>query len=1143
MQKLLPNPIPLPRRVKAIVTLLLLLCLWAPVSAKNISLSLKHVTVEQAVEYLHRNYDYSFIMNTDQVDITRIVTVVAKNASLESVLDQIFQGQSVEYRINGSTVSVIAKPQGRPASSRNREQVSMPPLEGHVTGDNDEPLVGATVIERGTTNGTTTDVDGNFRLRTTTESPVLVVSFMGYDDLVVSIAPGQSFVEAILRSVALAMNEVVVVGYGSMARRDITSAIGSFKPKEGDQRPVLGVDQLLQGHIAGVNISSSSGVPGATSRVSIRGIGSLNAGNEPLYVVDGIPLNSSTGDTGAWIGDSMSGLMNINPSDVESVEVLKDAASAAIYGSRATNGVIIITTKKGRKGEAQVSIDGSVSFSNLTRVNKLRIADSDLFFEVLNESIDNYNLQTGSAVERYTNPMPGVAYHNWFDDILRTAVSYNGSASISGGSDRMTYYVSGNVKHTEGVVINNGVNQYYLKSNLMGQIKPWLSFGINTQLSYTHNNRVPTGYVGANPIKACVEQYPWHEPYLPNGEWATSSNILINGNPLQNILEEDVYVNTGRAISSFHLQFDITEGLNFKTMLGEDFQSLEEHVYYTSKQNYALPSEENPTGGQLIDSRRSRLTLLWENTLSYKHGFDCGINLDAVLGHSVQTYTSTTASQTGMGFPSASFDVNSVASSFKDVSTAQSSYALQSFFGRVNLNYRNRYVMTLTLRADGSSKFAPGNRYGYFPSASIGWNMNEESWWNAPQTSFKVRASWGATGNQEGIGAYAYQALATGGINYNGQSGLGLTTAGNRDLQWEKALQYNLGVDLAFFKGALTMTADVFLKDTKNLLYNKPQMATTGYTSYMCNIGSMRNKGLELTIGGNAGRGAFRWHGDFNISFIRNKLTKLLDDNQIIVVGNGMHALKVGEEIGAFYMIKQKGIYQYDEDVPQYLYENEKVRAGDCIYDDVDNNGIIDSDDRQFVGSPNPKFLGGFNNTFSYKNFELGVFFTYSYGNMLYEMCTGSLRLGNGTYPVMESEALSRWTGPGTSNTTPRAIYGFSWNSTKFVNTRFLHDASYLRCRSVTLGYTFPKKVLQKIGLSSLRLYCQVDNLFVLTPWPYLDPEVSRSARRPRRWATTGSIPRSREPSHWVSTLNSNDHEKIHPYIPRFCAGECGAVV
>lgn len=1091
MRKLLLHPFP-PRGVKIVVAFLVLLCCVLPLSAKNISMSMKNVTVKKAIEYLQRSYDYSLVLKTDEVDITRIVTVQAKDAPIETVLDQIFQGQSVEYRISGARISIVPRPRQAPAAPAPPARKTPTQLEGRVVGEDSRPLVGATVIEQGTTNGTTTDIRGEFRLKTLSNNPVLVVSFVGYENTNVPVSTGQTSVTVTMKSAALAMNEVVVVGYGSMARRNVTSAIGSFKPRESDQRAVLSVDQLLQGHISGVNISSASGVPGAVSRVSIRGIGSLNAGNEPLYVIDGIPINSTSGDTGAWVGDSMSGLVSINPSDVESIEVLKDAASAAIYGSRATNGVIIITTKKGKKGAPQVSLDGSVSFSNLMRTKNLEMADSDLFIEVLNEAIDNYNLQTGNAVERYTNPMPGKAKHDWLDDILRTAVSYNGSASISGGSDRMTYYVSGNFKHSEGVVLKNNLNQYNLKVNLTGDIKPWLSFGLNSQLSYSHNKRIPTGYVGVNPIKAAVEQFPWDEPYLPGGGWATSSNVLVNRNPLQNIMEEDVYVDTYRAISSLFLQFNIAKGLTFKTSLGEDFQYLEEHIYYTSQHDYALATEANKTGGQLIDSRKGRLSLLWENTLSYTHGFDCGIHFDAVLGHSVQTDTSSISSQTGLGFPSSSFDVNSVASSFKDISTSKSTYALQSYFGRVNLNYKDRYVMTVTLRADGSSKFAPGNRYGYFPSASLGWNMHEEAWWSAPKTLIKIRASWGATGNQGGIGTYAYQALATGGLNYNGQNGLGLTTAGNRDLQWEKAVQYDLGVDLAFFSGALTLTADVFKKDTKNLLYNKPQMATSGYTNYMCNIGSMSNKGLELTVGVNAGKNGFRWHGDLNVSFIRNKLTKLLDDNEIITTSS-MHALKVGEEVGAFYMIKFKGIYQSDDEVPRYLYENEGVRAGDCIYENVDGTEKIDADDKQFVGSPNPKFSGGFNNTFSYKGVDLGIFFTYSYGNMLYELWNGGLRMGNGTYPLMKSACQERWTGPGTTNSTPRAIYGYTWNSTKFVNTRYLHDASYLRCRSLTLGYTFPKRLLQKTGINSLRIYFQADNLFVITEWPYLDPEVTVS--------------------------------------------------
>lgn len=451
------------------------------------------------------------------------------------------------------------------------------------------------------------------------------------------------------------------------------------------------------------------------------------------------------------------------------------------------------------------------------------------------------------------------------------------------------------------------------------------------QLSYTKNNRVSSGYSGYNVIKAAVEQYPWDEPFLPNGDWATSKNVLVNNNALQAIKESDVWLKTYRALSNANLTFHIIPGLDFKTSLGEDFSALEEHVYYTAKHPGGYPSKDNPQGGSLTDSRKFRSSVIWENTLSYGKKFNFGLGLNVVLGHSAQVDENSMALQRGIGFPSSSFDVNSVAAEISKANSSRTAYALQSFFGRVNLNYKDRYVGTLTMRADGSSKFASENRYGYFPSASLGWNADKESWWHADGITMKLRASIGATGNQGNIGPYAYQALASGGVNYNNTNGLGLSTPGNRDLKWETTVQQDLGIDMSFFKGALSFTADVFNKDTRDLLYSKPTMITTGYSSYTCNIGSMNNKGLELTIAGNAGKKDFRWRGDFNISFVRNKLTKLLDDSDIIMP-DSFHALQVGKEVGSFYMVKMLGIYQHDEDVPEYLYENEGVRAGDGSY-------------------------------------------------------------------------------------------------------------------------------------------------------------------------------------------------------------------
>lgn len=937
------------------------------------------------------------------------------------------------------------------------------------------------------------DLDGHFEIKVSSASSQLTFSFFGYEDVVL-VADTKADMEVRMTPQTMSLDETVVVGYGSMTRRDITSSIGSFKPKPSERRDVMSVDQMLQGRIAGVNISTSSGVPGSESRVNIRGAGSLNAGNEPLYVVDGVPITSTTGDMGLYsAGETMTGMATINPADIESVEVLKDAASAAIYGSRATNGVIIITTKSGRKGEAKVGVDASYSLGWEPRTERLSIATSDSFIEMLNDAIDSYNLQFGQNVERVVNPKPGAPKHDWLKDVLRIAQSRNISLSVSGGNDNVNYYVSAGVKHQEGVVIDNNLEQYNLKANVSGKAKKWLSYGFNSTMSYTHNVRVGSGYSGDNAIKAATEEYPWDTPTLHNGEWSShQTGTLVNNNPVALIKESDIWLDTWRAILSAWLTFHIIKDLDFQTRFGGDIQSVEEHVYYSNKFPRAIPSEDNPMGGRLTDGRKFRTTMMWDNTLTYSYAFSSGFNIGAMLGHSVEIDRNSMASQQGLSFPASGFDVNSAAAYFQNVTSSRTCYTLQSFFGRVNLNYKNRYVSTLTLRTDGSSRFAPKHRWGWFPSASIGWNVNEEPFWKNKDITFKVRASFGMTGNVADIGPYAWQALATGGFNYNGQNGIGLSSLGNEDLTWEKASQTDVGIDLSFWKGALSIGLDLFNKDTDNLLYNKPTMATSGYTSNLLNIGAMNNKGIELSIAGNAGRGDFRWHGDFNISFIKNRLTRLLDNDEIITTSS-FHALKVGQSIGSFYMIKALGIYQHDEEVPQYLYENENVRAGDVIYEDYNGDGKIDENDRQFVGSSSPLFSGGFNNTFTWKNLELSIFLTYSYGQKIYEYWTGGLRLGNGFWPALQSAVDSRWTGPGTSNSTPRAIYGHTWNSTRFVNTRFLHDASYLRLRSMVLSYNLPHNLLKKIHLDSLRIYLQADNLFVLTRWPYLDPEVSVS--------------------------------------------------
>ena len=460
-----------------------------------------------------------------------------------------------------------------------------------------------------------------------------------------------------------------------------------------------------------------------------------------------------------------------------------------------------------------------------------------------------------------------------------------------------------------------------------------------------------------------------------------------------------------------------------------------------------------------------------------------------MLGHSFQKMSTRTSSIDGRGFPSPVFDTVGTASEIYDASGGLSEFAMESYFGRVNLSYLDRYILNMTMRTDGSSRFAPSDRYGYFPSVSLGWNVSKEPFWKFDRTDLKFRLSYGKTGNQDGIGNYAWQPLMSGGINYGNNSGMAVTSMGNNTLTWEPAGQYDFGFDLGFWNGKLNMIADVYLKNTNNLLYSMPLHGTSGFTSVTSNIGSMRNYGVEFSINGHMNLGKVNWTSSFNISHNKNKLTKLLGDDLLPIGAN--RALKVGEELGAFYLFKMDGIYQYDGEVPQPLYDL-GVRAGDVKYHDVDNNGIINDSDRQLVGSSNPDFFGGWNNTFKYKGFQLDVFFTYMYGNDVYaEWAVTATRPGY-RMAITEDAAKNRWTAPGSSNKYPRAVNTLCGHNSKN-STRFLEDGSFIRLRSLTFSYTFPQVMLQKIRMKGLRLYVQGDNLLLFSKYSGWDPEVSKN--------------------------------------------------
>lgn len=1085
-----------PQNLKSIIMRAKLTCIFLLIAflqisfasnAQNITLSKNNISLAQLFIEIKKQSGYDFVYRQDLLNKGRRINIDVRNKPVKDVLDASFRDQPFGYSIESNTVIVF------PKEERKTVDIALATvqqeLRGRVTNETGEALSGATVRNMTSGQSVTSDASGNFVVGQVQDNTVLQVSFVGYEPAEITLGDRRT-ITVVLKSQQSALDEVVVVGYGTQRRELVTSAIGSFKPTELNARPVLGPDQMLQGRIPGVVVSTASGIPGSKNRVSIRGIGSLSASNEPLYVIDGVPVTPSDADLGNF-GQSMNALAELNPNDIESIDVLKDAAAASIYGSRATNGVIIITTKTGSKGKSTVSMNAYTGVQNLTRLDRLKMADPDLYVEVVNEGIDNYNIQNGFSmgdgrfVSHIANPYPNRPATDWLDMLTRTAVASNLNVAISGGGDKSQYYVSGGYLDQEGVFLDNRFKKYNAKVNLSNEVNDWLDFGINTNFSYSNNNRVPSGYnIGTNLIPRALEQRTFDVPYKPDGSYYVGgTNELLNHNPIQALNEERVFLDNYRILANAFVNIKLHENLRFKSSFGSDLIHTHDYVYYTNSHPYGAGV------GRLFDDRKLQTNIILENTLTYTKKFD-DLSVDLLAGHSFQRVNNSLIGVEGQNFPSPSFDVNVVAAEYTEAMTNLYATSMQSFFGRANFGYQDKYLLNLSLRSDGSSRFAPENRYGYFPAVSAGWVLSNEPFWNRNRIDLKLRTSYGATGNIEGVNAFAYQALTGGGYNYNNQSGIAITSFGNRDLTWEKANQFNVGADVGFFRGALNFSADYFVKNTTNLLYSKPIEGTSGFTSIISNIGSMRNNGLELSVNGSLNVGSVLWQSDFNIAFIKNKLTSLIDDEPLLI--GRTHVLKVGEEVGSFYIYKQLGIYQDDTEVPQPQYDL-GIRAGDVKYEDVNGDGRIDVNDRQVLGSANPDFTGGFNNTFTYKNFDLNIFMNFSYGNDIYQTWTGGYRLANGVWPMLESQAEGRWTGPGTSNTIPRAIWGNTVNSSSSYSTRFLHDGSFLRLRSVALGYNLPSHILQRVGISKMRVYVQADNLFLLTNYPLLDPEVNIS--------------------------------------------------
>ena len=929
------------------------------------------------------------------------------------------------------------------------------------------PLPGANVIVKNTTRGTLTDFDGNFSIEAS-QGEILVISFLGYlpEEILLK---EQENIEIALAEDAQALSEVIVVGYGSQQKRDITGSVAMVDEETFDDRPNTQVGALIQGKAAGVQVVSGSGKPSSGFSIRIRGTNSINASSEPLYVVDGVP----TTDT-----------RSLNPSDIESISILKDASSAAIYGAQGANGVVIITTKKGSTGKPRLSLDAYMGVSQVW--NTLPVLNSEQYRDLMTE------LGKNTDWSRYTENT------DWQNVIFEDGLSSNYQLAMSGRNEGSSYYVSGGYTMQEGAVRSSEMERYNFKINFSQEITKWLELGTNlaytrySDVDVTDNTSVNTGGV----LLGVLSTPPNIGIYNPDGTF-TSNPFQDWENPVASTDgSQREYVNQ-RLLGNVYAQLQLFENFTFKTNFGTD--------YSNAKYDYFLDPFRTSYGRAMNGIGRYNTNLsnyyIFDNTLNYTAELG-DHNIEALVGSVYQKFRWENSSLERRNFASDEVTTPNAGSELIAGTADKAEKANASFLARINYNYDETYLLTANFRADGSSNFGPQERWGYFPSFSAGWRISNTFFEdNRTVSELKIRTGWGIVGNDQ-VGNYAYFGRVGSGGNYpiGGVVMPGTYPASieNESLKWEESEQLNVGLDISFLRNRINFTADAYVKNTTDLLLNAPLPRSTGFDSAIQNVGHLRNKGLEFQVTSYNTTGEFKWQSDLNLSFNQNEVIDIVGQEIFAggVAGRGEVSLvREGEPLGSFYGYIWGGV---DPETGMAYYIN---REGESTFEPT-------ADDRTIIGNANPDFLYGFTNTFSYKNFGLSVFLQGSQGNDIF----------NATRIEIESmidsknqsvDVLDRWRTPGDVTQIPRAVPGNTDNSR--LSTRFVEDGSYLRLKALTFSYDLPENLTENLKLEKLKLYATGENLFTITDYSGFDPEVNAfGASNTARGVDYGTYPQTR---------------------------------
>ena len=1080
---------------------------------QQVRLSGNNLTLKAAFKQIEQQTKLFVDYNTQDVNDSRMIKKVPAGNNVRNVLEQLLEGTNCSVTFSNGHVIISRK---APASSETKK------VTGVVKDEKGEPIIGANVVEKGTTNGTITDMDGNFTLEASDNS-ILLVSFIGYAPREIVVG-NQRDIHVKLNEDTEILDEVVVVGYGTQKKSDVTTAVASVSSENLKNRAAVSFGEAMAGQVPGVLIQQTNGAPGGEGlTIKVRGTGSITQSNDPLYVVDGYPMEG-----GAF--------RLLNSSDIESIQVLKDASSTAIYGSRGANGVVIITTKKGQIGKPTVQLNAYVGFQQ--REKKIEMMNRDQYVQwfidgrnqawldakVISSdpnqsphSINDPNSRralysgassqymipdgTGSYKYNFLDPasVAQMPDNDWQDLLYRNALTQQYELSVNGGSENTRYTFSGSYTNQDGIVRNTDYERYNFRTNVSSKIADRLNVGMSLMAYYANGTEQANGK--DSPVMYALNLPPIYPLYNEDGTYGSMvrNPDILAGDVANPIGIADQVMNKRKRhgwLGTIFAEWEIIRNLKFRISINGGIQDNIQKKFEPSYVDFDSSKAPRPAKG--INERWTDRDWVIENTLNYSFTLADKHSFNALLGYTTQAHSY--EHMKGEAREYANDNITTLnAGTMYALTSDESEYSMISYLGRINYVYDNRYMLTTTLRSDGSSRFGRNKKWGTFPSVSLGWRISQEKFMQEVEqiSDLKIRASFGISGNNR-IGNYSAIGLLSTGFYPTGdavQNTVNPNTMPNDDLGWERTRQYNVGFELGLFDNRIRLEGDFYDSRSIDLLLNVPIPTITGYSSQMQNIGKVQNRGMEFTLNTKNFTGRdFTWSSNFNISFNKNKVLEVGVDGRPIygsaANANNAFITKPGYPIASFYGYKYMGVFQSEEELAKYPHlSNDKV--GDGRYEDVNKDGKLDQNDKTILGDNNPLFTAGFSNSFRYKNFTLDVQFTGSYGAEVFSFYKRMCGIYHGDRNGL-IEQLGRWQskdqpGDGIHFRPTRTPSGWQRDP----SSAWVQDASYLRLRNLTFGYDFDQRMIEKMKMKGLRLYVTGQNLFTITNYVGYDPETS----------------------------------------------------